>query len=137
MKSSRQRSGFTLVEVMVCSVLFALFFGFFISAALSSMRAQHAATAYYKALTIARNRIQRARTFGFDSLSLMAETDTPVDPLGQLDEAGAYSRSTLVEPHTNGVPDLMRVTVRVRYPGTRRNTNTPPVTLSTLIAGKM
>ena len=129
--------GFTLVEVMVCSVIFVIFCVFFLNAAIASIRSQQLACDYYKAMTIARNRIQRATEFEYDSILLMSENQVPVDGKGNITSAGIYRRTTLVSAYTNGTPNLLQITVQVHYPGARRSLSAKPVELSTLITDNM
>jgi len=133
----RPTGGFTLVEVMVCSVIFVIFCVFFLNSAIASMRSQQLACDYYKAMTIARNRIQRATEFEYDSILLMSEDQVPVDGNGNIASAGIYRRTTLVSAYTNGTPNLLQITVQVHYPGARRNLTAKPVELSTLITSGM
>jgi len=113
---TRPRDGFTLVEVMVCSVIFVIFCVFFLNSTIMSMRSQQLACDYYKAMTIARNRIQRATEFEYDSILLMSEDQIPVDGKGNISSAGIYRRTTLVSAYTNGTPNLLQITVQVHYP---------------------
>ncbi|MBU0715350.1 MAG: prepilin-type N-terminal cleavage/methylation domain-containing protein [Verrucomicrobia bacterium] len=133
----RPTGGFTLVEVMVCSVIFVIFCVFFLNSAVVSMQSQQLACDYYKAMTIARNRIQRATEFEYDSILLMSENQVPVDGNGNITSAGIYRRTTLVSVYTNGTPNLLQITVQVHYPGGRRNMSAKPVELSTLITDNM
>ena len=75
-------SGFTLVEAMVASVILVIFCVAFLSSAIASMRSQQLACDYYKAMTIARNRIQRATEFEYANIILMKEIQQPVDDQG-------------------------------------------------------
>ena len=135
---TRSTSGFTLVEVMVCSVIFVIFCVSFLNSAVMSMRSQQLACDYYKAMTIARNRIQRATEFEYASILLMNETQVPVDGKGNITSAGIYRRTTLVAAYTNdGTPNLLQITVQVHYPGARRSMSAIPVELSTLITDNM
>jgi prepilin-type N-terminal cleavage/methylation domain-containing protein len=135
---TRPTGGFTLVEVMVCSVIFVIFCVFFLNSAIASIRSQQLACDYYKAMTIARNRIQRATEFPYSSIPLMSETNqVPVDGKGNITSTGIYRRTTLVSTYTNGTPNLLQITVQVHYPGARRSLSAKPVELSTLITDHM
>jgi len=134
---TRPTGGFTLVEVMVCSVIFVIFCVFFLNSTIMSMRSQQLACDYYKAMTIARNRIQRAMEFEYDSILLMSEDQIPVDGKGNISSAGIYRRTTLVSAYTNGTPNLLQITVQVHYPSARRNMSAKPVELSTLTTSGM
>jgi hypothetical protein len=122
---------------MVCSVIFVIFCVFFLNSAVASMRSQQLACDYYKAMTIARNRIQRATEFEYASILLMNENQVPVDGKGNITSTGIYRRTTLVSAYTNGTPNLLQITVQVLYPGARRSMNAKPVELSTLLTGNM
>ena len=134
---TRPTGGFTLVEVMVCSIIFVIFCVFFLTAAFVSMRSQQLACDYYKAMTIARNRIQRVQQFAYGSIPLAIENQVPVDGKGNKTSAGIYRRTTLVSTYTNVTPNLLQITVQVHYPGARRNMSAKPMELSTLITDKM
>ncbi|MBU4200125.1 MAG: type II secretion system GspH family protein [Verrucomicrobia bacterium] len=136
-KKSKSNEGFTLVEVMVASIIFVIFCVFFLNSAIASMRSQQLACDYYKAMTIARNRIQRARTFEYSSLPLLSENQMPVDGDGNITSSGIYKRTTVVAAYTNGTPNLYRVMVQVYYPGARRSSSALPVEMNTLITDKM
>ncbi|MDD5677704.1 MAG: hypothetical protein PHW60_06880 [Kiritimatiellae bacterium] len=101
------------------------------------MRSQQLACDYYKAMTIARNRIQRASEFAYSSLLLINENQVQVDGKGKVDSSGIYRRTTIVSAFTNGTPNLLQITVQVYYPDAQRNMSTKPVELSTLITDKM
>ncbi|MFH1476960.1 MAG: type II secretion system protein [Verrucomicrobiota bacterium] len=133
----RHNAGFTLVEIMVCSVIFVIFCVFFLNSAVTSMRSQQLACDYYKAMTIARNRLQRVQQFAYSSIPLTIENQVPVDGKGNITPTGIYRRTTLVSTYTNVTPNLLQITIQVHYPGARRSLNTKPVELSTLTTAKM
>lgn len=133
----RQNKGFTLVEVMVASIIFVIFCVFFLNSAIASMRSQQLACDYYKAMTIARNRIQRAKTFDYSSIPLISENNLTVDGNGNFSPSGIYQRTTVVAAYTNGTPNLYQITVQVYYPGARRTMSAKPVEISTLVTDKM
>ena len=137
MQPGRQNQGFTLVEVMVASIIFVIFCIFFLNAMIVSMHSHQLACDYYKAMTIARNRIQRATEFEYDSILLMSENQIPVDGKGNITPAGIYRRTTLVSVYTNGTPNLLQIIVQVYYPGARRSMSAKPVELSSLITEGM
>ena len=101
------------------------------------MRSQQLACDYYKAMTIARNRIQRASEFAYGSILLMSENQIPVDGKGNITSTGIYRRTTIVSAFTNGTPNVIQITVQVYYPGAGRSMSTKPVELSTLLTDNM
>ena len=133
----RQNQGFTLVEVMVASVIFVIFCVFFLNAMIVSIKSHRLAGDYYQAMTIARNRIQRAKIFDYSTLPLLGETNRTVDGHGNISSTGLYQRTTLVAAYTNGTPNLMKVTVQVYYPGAGRSLSSRPVELITLVTDNM
>lgn len=130
-KSTNQ--GFTLVEVMICSIIFVMFCVFFLNSAITAIRSQQLSCDYYKAMTIARNRIQRASSFEYNSISQMCENQIPIDGKGNINPSGIYRRTTIVSVYTNGTPNLLKITVQVHYPDARRRISEKPVEISTLI----
>lgn len=130
-RKPNSRSGFTLAEVIIASMLFFVISGGFITAYLSAMRTHMVANDFYRATCIARNRIQRAWTLDFDSLPLLGEMETPVDELGNIDTAGSFRRTTSV---SNTVPNCTRVTVQVRYPVPNGKLSPATVDVHTMIA---
>ncbi|MEI7436612.1 MAG: type II secretion system protein [bacterium] len=135
---ARSSSGFTLVEMMVASVILVIFCVAFLSSSIASIRSQQLACDYYKAMTIARNRIQRATEFEYASILLMNENQIAVDGEGNIDAAGIYRRTTLVSAYNNGTTNLLQITVQVNYPaGVLRNLSDKPAELSTLITANM
>lgn len=132
------KRGFTLVEVMVAGAIFLLFCAGFFSAYIVAMRAQQSSMNNYRALCLARNRIQRARTMAFTSLDLLAETNAAVDMYGNPDAAGNYFRTTIIQYLTNVTSaDLAEFTVQVNYPLSHGRTSSVPLQQSTLISHPM
>lgn len=131
------KSGFTLVEMMVAGAIFLLFCTGFFSAYISAMRAQRMATNHYRALCLARNRIQHARATEYSSLDLLAETNAAVDAYGNADPAGNFQRATIIEPSTNTTADISQFTVRIWYPVLHGRLSATPVEQSTLISNPM
>lgn len=113
MQRRSRRAGFTLVEAMIASALFFVISGGFIAAYISGMRTHRMASDYYRAICIARNRIQRARTLEYDSLNLLTEIDRPVDQNGNPSIDGQFRRTTLV---SNTVPECTMISVDVNFP---------------------
>ncbi len=129
-------AGFTLVESMIASAILMAFIAGFLVAFLMALRTLHSATQHYRATSIARNRIQRARAFDFDSLDLLAENEVRVDPYGNLDPAGRFRRSTRMTTNTP-TPFTIRIQVGVRYPTGVGAGLSAPLVVDTLIATRM
>lgn len=132
--AKRKQAGFTLVEVIIASVIFFGIAGAFIAAYLSAMRTHAVASDFYKATCIARNRIQRARTLDYDSLSLLSEVDASVDEDGNVDQGGKFRRTTLVSSVS---PACTRIEIKVRFPVPNGRLSSETVDVHTMIAEGM
>lgn len=134
---SKTTSGFTLVEMMVAGTIFLLFSAGFFTAFITAMGAQRMATNHYRALCLARNRIQHARAMEYSSLDLLAETFNAVDESGNPDPVGRFRRSTIIGPDTNTTAKISQITVQVWFPAHRGRLSSAPVVQSTLISNPM
>jgi hypothetical protein len=85
-------------------------------------------------MTIARNRIQRARSLNYDSLPLLSESDIRVDDFGNQSSTGYYYRSTIV---TNYAANCVELIVAVKFTKPGGELSALPVTIQTLIARGM
>lgn len=131
---NRLKRGMTLVEVVVASTIFMIFCAGFYAVYITSLRTHKIAGDHYRATLIARNRIQRALSFDYGSLPLMAETLRPVDSDGNPLPNGQYRRTTLV--NTNFGFMLTKMEVEVYYPHKGTNLSLQPIKVSTLITDK-
>lgn len=109
-----RRSGFSIVEVVVTLVLLAMVMGgaYLVMARASEL--SRVARNHYIALTLCKNRLERARNFDYQDLHLLEEYDLPVDDNGAPSSRGMFARTTLV--NTNVAPGLteVKVTVKIR-----------------------
>ncbi|MCF7855216.1 MAG: hypothetical protein K9N51_10505 [Candidatus Pacebacteria bacterium] len=91
-----RKARFTLVEVMLVMA----FTGVALTAALGLITATMWGEKYirhrYTAHTIATNRIEQLRSFPYSEITVMAESNTPVDAQGKLDANGEFQRSTVI-----------------------------------------
>ncbi len=131
------RAGFTLTEVMVASVILVLFLGAFFSAFIMGIRALDMSANHYRANAIARNRIQRARSFDYSSLPLLEELEVRIDRNGNLDPNGTFRRTTMINTNTVSAPHTVIVEVGVRFPVRTRRTLSEPLTMETIVATRM
>ena len=131
---SDSRSGITLTEMMVASLIFLLISTSFTAAMLTAMRTQYMAVDYYTAMCIARNRIQHAKALDFDSIPLLAETSYRVDSVGVTNATGRYVRNTIV---SNAMPWTYSVKVRVSFATKTGAFTDAPVEVETLINSQM
>lgn len=138
MKTSKQgRAGFTLTEVMVASAILVLFLGAFYSAFIMGFHALNLSVNHYRANAIARNRIQRARSFDYSSIELLEESETRIDHNGNIDAMGTFRRSTTINTNTLTAPYTVLIEVGVRFPIRSDGALSAPLTMETLVAVKM
>lgn len=134
-----RHSGFTLLEVMIASTILMVLVAGFVGSFIMALRTLDAANNQYRAKAIARNRIQRARSFEFASLPLLEETDSFIDRYGNIDQAGTFRRSTTIVTNTPTAPHTVGIRVEVRYPlrARARRVLSAPMVFDNLIAREM
>ena len=106
----------------------------FSSGLISAMKTQYMAGDHYRSMTIARNRIQRARSLNFDSLPLLAEDDIRVNDYGDQSSTGYYYRTTTISSYATNCIEL---TVAVKFTKPDGAKSEQPVSIQTLIARGM
>jgi len=123
-------AGFTLVELMVSSMILLLVSAGIMTGIIAALKAQANASDHYRATCIARNRIQHAKTISFNSYNAITESLVRVDQDGVIASTGEFRRSTSVAvAGTN----CMSVTVDVWYSIRPEVWSTEPVTIQTMI----
>ena len=138
MKALRDnRGGFTLTEVMIASGILVLFLGAFFSAFIMGIEALDLTVNHYRANAIARNRIQRARSFDYSSLTLLEESEVRIDRDGNVDPNGTFRRSTRIDTNTVAAPFTVMIEVGVRFPVRARRALSEPLTMENIIAVRM
>lgn len=114
----------TITEVVVATFLI---LGVLTSSYLlinKSSELSRSARRHYIAISLAKNRLERARNFHYDDLKLMAETDLTVDDNGNPDPKGWFRRTTSVDTNyaaAHGMSSALTeviVTVKIRNPHT-------------------
>ncbi len=109
--------GFTLVEVMVSSMILALFLSGALAMLVQTTRTTESVRRRTEAVSLAWSRVERARLVGFDAMEDLVE-EAPgnvVNAAGLLDENGLYRRVTSVESLQGELPAVrIRVDVWVR-----------------------
>ena len=127
--------GYTFIEIVVAMAILALAMAGIYRVMTVSMQARQVSQNHYVATVMANNRIERAKNLTYGNLSLLEETDRPVDELGAPDLAGRYLRTTEIEPDYGGETNVTRVTVTVVPPSPNRRSDEglPPVSVSTLL----
>jgi Tfp pilus assembly protein PilV len=103
------RSGFTLIEAVVSAVLLALVIAGSYTLLVRSAALIRGARNHYIAMNISKARVERARGFKYDQLSLLTETNMVVNDDGSPLSSGDFRRTTLID--TNYQPGLSLMTV--------------------------
>lgn len=129
---SRQRGsarcgtrGFTFGEVMVAAALLGVAMAAFFQVTSMTRRSRKNAHNHFVAVTMANNRIERAKHMRLSELPLLRESDVQVNSLGSPDPDGTFLRSTTIETNQNEDAHLVRITVTVQPPLLRANTQDP------------
>lgn len=128
------KSGFTLTEIMIASMIFLIASLGFSFGLIAAMKTSYMAYDHYRSMTIARNRVQRARSLAFESLGLLSENMVRVDELGNNSTSGQYFRCTSV---SNVADNCMEMTVSVFYLMPHGITSPVPVSLKIMLAEGM
>lgn len=68
---------------------------------------------HYIAVNLAKNRIERVKTFNFDELELFNEVKTRLDESGAPQANGSYSRATTVTNVTDNMKEVI-VTISIK-----------------------
>jgi type II secretory pathway component PulJ len=108
----------TLTEVVVAICLLVMVMGGAYSLIVRSSELSRSARRHYIAISLAKNRLERARNFLYNDLKLMAETDLTVNDNGNPNPNGRFRRTTTV--NTNYAASLTEVivVVKIRNPHT-------------------
>ena len=114
----RLRRGMTLTEVVIATGLILIIMASSYVLIVQSAELSRSSRRHYIAISLAKNRLERARNFLYDDLKLMAESDLTVNDYGNPDPEGRFRRTTAV--NTNYAPGLTEVivTVKIRNPHT-------------------
>ena len=114
----RLRRGMTLTEVVISTAIILIVLASSYVLVVRAAELSRSARRHYIAISLAKNRIERARNFLYDDLKLMAESDLTVNDNGNPDPNGRFRRTTNV--NTNFAAGLTEVivTVKIRNPHT-------------------
>ncbi len=111
---SSSRDGVTLVEVMVATAILILALAGAYNLVSLSTRLARVARNQYLATTIARSRVERAQTFDYVDLHLLAEDGLLVNEYGAPDQYGEFRRTTLVNTNYDALVTSFEVTVEIK-----------------------
>jgi len=104
------RDGISIVEVVVALLCFSITITALTSLTLTAKESGDVARDHYVAVNLAKNRLERAKSFGFTQLSLFAESDVIVDNSGAPSPNGRFRRTTTI---SNVSPTLVEINVNV------------------------
>jgi hypothetical protein len=110
MSAMGSKSGLTLVETIVSLALFALFIGGVCGLLNLVRELSDNARDHYMAANLAKNRIERAKEFGYENVPLFVESNVRLDEEGEPDTDGRFRRTTAV---TMPSPNLYQLVVTV------------------------
>jgi prepilin-type N-terminal cleavage/methylation domain-containing protein len=114
----RLRRGMTLVEVVVATFLILMVMAGSYLLIIQSSELSRTARRHYIAISLAKNRLERARNFLYNDLKLMAETDLTVNDNGNPDPDGRFRRTTTVDTNYSAGLTEVIVVVKIRNPHT-------------------
>lgn len=114
----RMRHGMTLVEVVVSTFLIVMVMSGAYLLIIQSSELSRSSRRHYIAISLAKNRLERARNFLYNDLKLMAETDLTVNDNGNPDPDGRFRRTTTVNTNYSETLTEVIVTVKIRNPHT-------------------
>jgi prepilin-type N-terminal cleavage/methylation domain-containing protein len=108
----------TLIEVVIALVIFAICVGGFCALVSQVRQAADMARDRYIAVNLAKNRLERARSFDFYQLHLFKESDVLLDQRGSPSTEGNFRRTTTVS-YVTDIKCQLIVKVEVRNRITR------------------
>lgn len=111
--SRSRKSGLGLVEVIIALFIFASTIAGMCALMVMMRTAGDRARDHYVAINLAKNRLERAMSFGFDQLALFAESQVMLNGQGAPAAAGDFRRTTTVATITPSLKEV-RVTVEIR-----------------------
>ena len=115
MKKLYKKDGLTLLESIVAVCIFGIAIAGICALVVSARELNDRARLHYTAINIAKNRLEKARTLNFSTLSLFQENGTIVDYNGNPDPNGAFRRTTVISNvATNLVEIIITVDIRNR-----------------------
>ena len=115
-KKRRLRRGMTVTEVVIATSLILLVMAGSYALIVRASELSRSARRHYIAISLAKNRLERARNFLYSDLQLLAETDLTIDENGNPDPKGQYRRSTTVDTVSRTNLTEVVVDVKIRNP---------------------
>ena len=111
----RDDRGATLIEVMICVVVFVIGMTGLLDVVMQSKtmgkRAEYAYTSY----NLAKNHIERLRRYSFTNLASAQDSGTVLTASDTEDPTGPFTRTTTITTNYNGDANTTMATVTVAY----------------------
>ena len=112
------RDGVTVVEVVVAVVILSMCIGGLCRLVLKARETSDQARSHYQAANIAKNRLERIKTFDFDQIEEFEEDEVLVDTSGSPVANSNFRRTTTVTLERYNLKNV-RVEVGIRNPVSR------------------
>jgi len=112
-KRKSRQEGVSLVEVVVALLVFSMCVAGICRLISMGRQGSDNARAHYTAINVAKNRIERVKTFEFPQIELFAQNNVTVNRSGGVDVNGDYRMTTTVSSITNNLKEVVvRVDIR-------------------------
>ena len=117
------RRGFTILETLLSLFLMSMVMAGFYLVLNRSMALSRGARNHYVAVSLCKNRLERARTLAYGSLSTLAESNERMDDNGTPDDNGWFMRSTTVNTNytANGATNVTQIVVTIKIRDWKKN----------------
>lgn len=112
-KRSKSRAGTSIVEVMIALLLFALFAGGACQMLVSHRQLLDMSRDHYIAANLAKDRLELARTFEFEQIPDLEESQLVINGSGIPSEVGHFRRTTTVSTLSSNLYELV-ITVDIQ-----------------------
>lgn len=112
-RKRRLCEGISLVEVIVALLILAISVAGLCRLVVVGRKGTDMGRSHYTAINIAKNRLERVKTFEYAQLALFNESDTVVNTSGVADSLGDYRRTTTVSDVKSNLREVV-VTVEIR-----------------------
>lgn len=111
----RDSRGATLIEIMICVVLFVAGMAGLLDVAMQSKTMSKRAEYSYTAHNLAKNHIDRLRRYTFSNLANASDSGTILTASDTEDPTGPFTRTTTISTNYNGDANTTMATVTVTY----------------------
>ena len=110
---TRRNQGMALLETIMSVLMLCIFMAGVAALVVQSTKMTDMGRDHYVAATLCKNRLETARTFGFDNITSLRETNFICNANGGQDADGRYNRKTEVTANYLSSTNLAEVKVTV------------------------